>query len=113
MRVKNSDIRLLVVDEPTSALDPIAEQDLFNNFYGMKKGKTIIFVTHRFGCIVKRADLILYVFFRTFLGKKWLTTPRHITRCMSKGVIVQRGTHDELMQDMEGEYWRLYSAQRW
>lgn len=59
MRVKNSDIRLLVVDEPTSAFDAIAERDLFNRFLGMRKGKTMIFVTHRFGYLVKNADLIL------------------------------------------------------
>ena len=59
MRVKNSDIKLLVVDEPTSALDAIAERDLFNQFLEMRQGKTIIFVSHRFGYLVKNADLIL------------------------------------------------------
>jgi len=59
MRVKNSNVRLLVVDEPTSALDPVAERDLFNHFYQLRKGRTIIFVTHRFGNIVNHADLIL------------------------------------------------------
>jgi ABC-type bacteriocin/lantibiotic exporter with double-glycine peptidase domain len=59
MRAKYSDIRLLVVDEPTSAFDPIAERDLFNEFLGMREGKTVIFVTHRFGYLVKKADLIL------------------------------------------------------
>lgn len=59
MRVKNTDIKLLVVDEPTSALDAIAERELFNRFLEMRQGKTIIFVSHRFSYLVKKADLIL------------------------------------------------------
>ena len=61
MRVKNGDIRLLIVDEPTSSLDPIAERDLFKRFIQLRKGRTTIFVTHRFGHVVKQADLILWV----------------------------------------------------
>lgn len=90
MRVKNSDIRLLVVDEPTSAFDAIAERDLFNRFLEMRKGKTMIFVTHRFGYLVKNADLIL---------------------CMDGGHVVQRGTHAELMCSQTGIYAKLYQAQ--
>ncbi|KAF8065389.1 P-loop containing nucleoside triphosphate hydrolase protein [Lyophyllum atratum] len=90
MRLKNSDIRLLVVDEPTSALDPIAERELFNNFCDLRNGKTVICVTHRFGNIVKRADLVL---------------------CMKGGKVIQSGTHETLMLDEKGEYRRLYGAQ--
>jgi ABC-type bacteriocin/lantibiotic exporter with double-glycine peptidase domain len=61
MRLTNSNVRLLVIDEPTSALDPIAERDLFNHFRQSREGRTIIFVTHRLGSVVKHADLILYV----------------------------------------------------
>jgi ABC-type transport system involved in cytochrome bd biosynthesis fused ATPase/permease subunit len=59
MRLKHSATRLLVVDEPTSALDSVAENDLFSRFLELREGKTIIFVTHRFGHLVKQADLIL------------------------------------------------------
>ncbi|KAG6845269.1 hypothetical protein H0H87_011678 [Tephrocybe sp. NHM501043] len=59
MRIKNTDIKLVVVDEPTSALDPVAERELFNNFCGLRKGKTMICVTHQFGSIVKKANLVL------------------------------------------------------
>lgn len=71
MRLLNSDTRLLMVDEPTSALDSIAERDIFEEFLNLRKGKTVIFVTPRFGSLAKRADLILYVrddFSRTFPG---------------------------------------------
>ena len=58
----NNDIKLIVVDEPSSALDPIAERDLFKTFMQMRKGRTVIFVTHRFKHLVDHADLILFVF---------------------------------------------------
>ncbi|TFK32822.1 P-loop containing nucleoside triphosphate hydrolase protein [Crucibulum laeve] len=59
MRVKNSSVKLLVVDEPTSSLDPIAERELFNRFRELRDGRTVIFVSHRFGNLVKHADLIM------------------------------------------------------
>ena len=52
-------IRLLVADEPTSALDPEAEYELFNKLREHSGGKTVIFITHRFGHLTKYADLIL------------------------------------------------------
>ena len=61
-RVLDDDnIKLIIVDEPSSALDPIAERDLFNSFIDMRKGRTVIFVTHRFRHLVEKADLILFV----------------------------------------------------
>lgn len=59
MRLNNSDIRLLVVDEATSALDPVAERHLLTQFRNLRQGKTMVFVTHRFGHLVKQADLIM------------------------------------------------------
>lgn len=50
------------MDEPSSALDPIAERNLFKTFMQMRKGRTVIFVTHRFKHLVDYADLILFVF---------------------------------------------------
>ncbi|KAF9002756.1 P-loop containing nucleoside triphosphate hydrolase protein [Cyathus striatus] len=90
MKIINSDIRLIVVDEPTSALDPIAERDILQKILELREGKTVIFVSHRFGNLVKHADLIL---------------------CMNDGVIVERGTHTSLMQVEGGRYANLYKAQ--
>lgn len=50
------------MDEPSSALDPIAERNLFKTFMQLRKGRTVIFVTHRFKHLVDHADLILFVF---------------------------------------------------
>lgn len=50
---------MLVVDEPTSAMDPAGEFLLFERLRAMRTGKTVVFVTHRFGHLTKHADLIL------------------------------------------------------
>lgn len=52
-------IRLATIDEPSSALDPSSEFELFSRLRGARKGRTMIFVTHRFGHLTKHADLIV------------------------------------------------------
>jgi len=55
----SSALKLVTVDEPSSALDPEAEYRLFANLRQGRKGRTMIFVTHRFGHLTKHADLIM------------------------------------------------------
>ncbi|KAJ7119061.1 P-loop containing nucleoside triphosphate hydrolase protein [Mycena epipterygia] len=89
MRLTSGKIKLMVADEPSSNLDPKAEQELFENLLKERQGKTMIFVTHRFGHLTQRADLIL---------------------CMKDGRLVEQGTHTELIA-ARGEYCRLYDIQ--
>ncbi|EKM79647.1 hypothetical protein AGABI1DRAFT_120970 [Agaricus bisporus var. burnettii JB137-S8] len=89
MKFNSGNIRFLAVDEPSSALDAEAEEFLFDNLLKEREGKTIVFVTHRFGKLTKQADLIV---------------------CMKEGVIVESGTHTELMRN-DGEYKKLYNIQ--
>ncbi|KAJ7486488.1 P-loop containing nucleoside triphosphate hydrolase protein [Mycena latifolia] len=89
MRFLSGQIRFAVADEPTSALDPKAEHQLFKRLRESGEGKTLIFVTHRFGHLVKHADLII---------------------CMKDGQAVELGTHKELMA-RGGEYSELYNVQ--
>ncbi|KAK0430089.1 P-loop containing nucleoside triphosphate hydrolase protein [Armillaria borealis] len=89
MRFETGKVRFVAVDEPTSALDSEGEFALFDNLIQAREGKTMIFVTHRFGHLTKRADLVV---------------------CMKDGTIVEAGTHEELMVK-EGEYAKLYNIQ--
>ncbi|KAK0492620.1 P-loop containing nucleoside triphosphate hydrolase protein [Armillaria luteobubalina] len=89
MRFESGKVRFVAVDEPTSALDSEGEFKLFDNLIQAREGKTMVFVTHRFGHLTKRADLVV---------------------CMQDGRIVETGTHAELMA-MEGEYAKLYNIQ--
>ncbi|KAH7904878.1 P-loop containing nucleoside triphosphate hydrolase protein [Hygrophoropsis aurantiaca] len=89
MKINNGKIKLVVVDEATSSLDPVAERDLLTQFLRVRNGKTMIFVTHRFQHLARKADQII---------------------CLKDGHIVEHGTHDELMHTA-GEYAELYNAQ--
>ncbi|KAF7768394.1 hypothetical protein Agabi119p4_7637 [Agaricus bisporus var. burnettii] len=89
MKFNSGKIRFLAVDEPSSALDAEGEDFLLNSLLKEREGKTIVFVTHRFGKLTKQADLII---------------------CMKEGAIVESGMHVELMKN-DGEYKKLYDIQ--
>ncbi|KAG6910336.1 hypothetical protein DXG01_011404 [Tephrocybe rancida] len=89
MRLQNPNIKLVAVDEPSSALDPRGELELFNSLRSERDGRTMIFVTHRFGHLTKHADLIV---------------------CMKDGNVVESGSHKDLLA-RNGEYATLYNIQ--
>jgi ATP-binding cassette subfamily B protein len=80
---------ILILDEATSALDSETEQQVLQNLQKTTQGKTVFLIAHRFAPL-KRADMILV---------------------MEKGIIVERGTHDELLQQ-KGLYYSLYQKQQ-
>lgn len=88
-RILSGKTKLVLVDEPTSAMDPEGEFMLFERLRAMRRGNTMVFVTHRFGHLTKHADLIL---------------------CMKDGELVESGTHRELIAQA-GEYHKLYDVQ--
>ncbi|KAJ7677503.1 P-loop containing nucleoside triphosphate hydrolase protein [Mycena rosella] len=90
MRFTSNAVKLVIADEGSSALDPEGEWELFKNLREERQGKTLVFVTHRFGHLVKYADLIL---------------------CMKDGHLVESGTHEELIKIPDGEYFKLHDIQ--
>ena len=70
MRFKSGKVKFVAVDEPSSALDAEGELKLFERLIAVREGKTMIFVTHRFGHLTKHADQIMCVSF--FLSAKFL-----------------------------------------
>ncbi|KAK7040292.1 hypothetical protein VNI00_009760 [Paramarasmius palmivorus] len=89
MRLNSDKIKFLAVDEPTSALDPEGELELFNNLRAARKGRTMLFITHRFGPLTQHADRIV---------------------CMKEGRIVESGSHATLME-LKGEYCKMFNIQ--
>ena len=82
------DARILLLDEPTSALDAQAEYDLFERLHSLTKGRTAVYISHRFST-VRRADRIVF---------------------LEHGKLVEEGTHEELMH-LNGRYARLFRMQ--
>jgi HlyB family type I secretion system ABC transporter len=80
---------ILILDEATSALDAETEQQVLQNLQKSSKGRTVFLIAHRFAPL-KRADLIVV---------------------LEKGVVVEKGTHDELLRN-RGLYWSLYQRQQ-
>ncbi len=86
MLLKNAPI--LVLDEATSALDSEVEQAIQENLYALMEGKTVIAVAHRLSTIAAMDRLVI----------------------MDQGVIVEQGTHRELL-DRGGLYATLWQRQ--
>ncbi|MFD2743986.1 MULTISPECIES: ABC transporter ATP-binding protein [Sphingobacterium] len=82
------DPQILIFDDCLSAVDTKTEEEILHNLSRIMKGKTSIFIAHRISTI-KNADLIVV---------------------MDKGEIVERGTHESLLQQ-QGEYANLYEMQ--
>ncbi|KAJ8088098.1 hypothetical protein PM082_013649 [Marasmius tenuissimus] len=89
MRFNSNRVKFVAADEPTAALDPEGELELFTRLREAREGKTMVFITHRFGPLVKHADRII---------------------CMKEGKIVESGDHGTLM-GLKGEYHKMYSIQ--
>jgi ABC-type transport system involved in cytochrome bd biosynthesis fused ATPase/permease subunit len=61
MRLLSQKTKLVVADEPSAAIDPIGEYGLFEKLRMHHQGKTMVFISHRFGYLTKHANQILYV----------------------------------------------------
>jgi subfamily B ATP-binding cassette protein MsbA len=84
--LKNPEI--LILDEATSALDTDSEKQVQEALERLMQNRTSLVIAHRLSTI-KNADIIVV---------------------LSKGEIVEQGTHDELI-DKQGEYYRLTQVQ--
>src|SRR5260363_34764 len=83
------DPKILLLDEATSALDTQSESIIQNALDKTSKGRTTIVVAHRLSTIRNATKIIV----------------------MNKGIIVESGTHKELM-DKKGFYSKLVETQK-
>ncbi|MBF0611965.1 MAG: ATP-binding cassette domain-containing protein [Magnetococcales bacterium] len=85
--LKNAPI--LILDEATSALDTQSEKAVQTAIEQLMVGRTVIIIAHRLST-VESADQIIV---------------------MKEGVVIERGTHNELLANPESAYRRLYRMQ--
>lgn len=79
----------LILDEPTAALDPIAEAEIYAQLNEIVQRRTAIYISHRLSSC-------------RFCDQIWV---------FDHGQVVQQGPHDQLLQDANGPYHRLWQAQ--
>lgn len=83
------DAPVLILDEATSALDTESERLIQNALETLQKGRTSIIVAHRLSTI-EGADMIVV---------------------MDQGSIIERGSHQELIEK-QGAYYQLHAMQQ-
>lgn len=84
---KNSPFYIL--DEPTAALDPISEFEIYSKFNHMIENKTAIYISHRLSSC-QFCDTICV---------------------LDEGLIIQKGTHEELIKKIGEKYYELWYSQ--
>ena len=84
-----ADPKILILDEATAAIDSETEILLQKGLANMLKGRTSFIIAHRLSTI-RNATCILYV---------------------DHGEIVEMGSHEELMRNPDGAYYKLYMSQ--
>lgn len=79
---------ILVLDEATSALDTETERDIQESLRGLGTGRSVITIAHRLSTVVDADKIVV----------------------LEKGVIVEEGTHDELLAK-DGRYSHMWHMQ--
>ena len=88
-RALYKDGAIMVLDEPTSAMDAKSEEKVFKHFKAITESKNVFFISHRLSAC-KICDRILV---------------------FDQQGIVQQGTHDALLENADGLYYKMWHAQ--
>ena len=83
------DAPFIILDEPTAALDPIAEAEIYGKFDEIAGDKTAIYISHRLSSCKFCDEIAVF----------------------HEGAVIQQGTHAELVADVTGKYYELWTAQ--
>ncbi|MFR5600346.1 MAG: ABC transporter ATP-binding protein, partial [Holdemania filiformis] len=87
-RALYKEAKMLILDEPTAALDAIAESEMYKMVNDLVGDHTALFISHRLSS-TQFCDRILF---------------------LENGVIVEDGTHEELMK-RKGKYAKMFEVQ--
>ena len=87
-RAAVADPPVLILDEATSSIDTRTEMLVQQGMDGLMYGRTTFVIAHRLST-VRNADCIMV---------------------LEQGRIIERGSHDELMEKERGRYYQLYTG---
>ena len=79
---------MIIFDEATSNIDVESEESIWEAIYELSKDKTVLVISHRLANVKEAKNI--YV--------------------MNKGILVENGTHDELMSK-ESHYYNMVNKQ--
>lgn len=88
-RTLYKDSAFMILDEPTAALDPIAEAEVYSKFDEIIEDKTAVYISHRLSSCRFCDEILVF----------------------DHGKIIQQGSHNQLVADTEGKYYKLWHAQ--
>lgn len=83
------DAPIIILDEPTAALDPIAEFEIYSKFNEIVGTKTAFYISHRLSSCRFCDEIAVF----------------------HQGKIIQRGSHDQLLENIDGKYYELWNSQ--
>ena len=83
------DTPFVILDEPTAVLDPLAEYEIYSRFDELVGTKTAVYISHRLSSCQFCNDILV----------------------IDEGRAVQRGTHNSLIKEKDGLYYKLWNTQ--
>lgn len=86
----NKQANVWILDEPTAYLDPLLEIDIYKLIFNLSEDRLVFFISHRLG-FARFADRILV---------------------LQDGIIVENGTHNELIGYDNSIYKEMFNAQK-
>ena len=89
IRAVNKQTPILILDEPTASLDPLAECEIYDEYFHIAKDKTTIFISHRLASSTIADRVVLF----------------------ENGQIAGYGSHEELIKSCE-TYAQMFELQR-
>lgn len=78
---------IIFLDEPTASLDAIATEQIKKSIDAIKKGRTVIVISHSISQIIDAEHVIV----------------------MEQGKVIEQGTHEDLYEN-ESTYYEIFNA---
>lgn len=88
-RAMLKDSSILLFDEATSALDSETESEIVRELASIGMNRTSLIIAHRLSTIQNADEIIVF----------------------DKGRVIQQGSHEELLRDVEGKYAEMWALQ--